>query len=42
MASGVLDHAKGPVVERLEEAGLDLERVDADGDWVALRLVRPG
>ena len=40
VASGVLDHAKGPVVERLEEAGLSVEGVEVDGDWVALRLVR--
>ena len=42
VASGVLDHAKGPVVERLEEAGLSVEGVEVDGDWVALRLVRSG
>ena len=40
VASGILDQARGPVVQRLEEAGLHMERVDADGDWVALRLVR--
>lgn len=40
VASGVLDQARGPVVQRLEEAGLHMERVDVDGDWVALRLVR--
>lgn len=42
VASGVLEQAMGPVVERLEEAGLSLERTDMDGDWVALRLVRAG
>ena len=42
VASGVLDHAKGPVVERLEEAGLSVEGVEVDGDWVALRLARSG
>ena len=42
VASGVLDHAKGPVVERLEEAGLRLEGSEVDGDWVALTLVRAG
>jgi ribosomal protein L11 methyltransferase len=42
VSSGVLDHAKGPVVERLEEAGLSVEGVEVDGDWVALRLVRSG
>ena len=42
VASGVLDHAKGPVVERLEDAGLSVEGVEVDGDWVALRLVRSG
>ena len=42
VASGVLDHAKGPVVERLEDAGLSVEGVEVDGDWVALRLVRAG
>ena len=40
VASGILDQARGPVAQRLEEAGLHLERVDVDGDWVALRLVR--
>jgi len=40
VASGILDQARGPVVQRLEEAGLHMERVDVDGDWVALRLVR--
>lgn len=40
IASGILDQARGPVVQRLEQAGLHLERVDVDGDWVALRLVR--
>ncbi len=40
VASGILDQARGPVVQRLEETGLHLERVDVDGDWVALRLVR--
>ena len=42
VASGVLEQAKGPVVERLEQVGLDLDRTDVDGDWVALRLVRSG
>ena len=40
VASGVLEQAQGPVVERLEEVGLRLVRAEADGDWVALRLVR--
>ena len=42
VASGVLDQSRGPVVERLEEAGLSLEGVEVDGDWVAMRLVRAG
>ena len=42
VASGVLDQARESVVERLEEAGLSLDRVDADGDWVALRLASTG
>ncbi len=42
VASGVLEQAREAVVERLEEAGLSLDRVDVDGDWVALRLVRSG
>ena len=42
VASGVLEQARGLVVERLEEAGLSLDRVDVDGDWVALRLVSTG
>ncbi len=42
VASGVLEQAQGPVVERLEEAGLRLDRLDVDGDWVAMRLVRAG
>ena len=42
VASGVLEQARESVVERLEEAGLSLDRVDADGDWVALRLARRG
>ena len=40
VASGLLEQSRGPVVERLEEAGLSLDRAEADGDWVALRLVR--
>lgn len=42
VASGVLEQARGQVVERLNEAGLSLDRVDVDGDWVALRLVGAG
>ena len=42
VASGVLDEARGQVAGRLRAAGLSLDRVDADGDWVALRLVRTG
>ena len=42
VASGLLDQSRGPVVERLEEAGLSLSRAEVDGDWVALRLVRAG
>ena len=42
VASGVLEQARGAVVERLEEAALSVDRVDADGDWVALRLVSTG
>ena len=42
VASGVLEQARGQVVERLEEAGLSLDRVDSECDWVALRLVRGG
>lgn len=42
VASGVLEQARESVVERLEEAGLSLGRVDVDGDWVALRLASTG
>ena len=42
VASGVLEQAREPVVKRLEESGLSLDRADVDGDWVALRLVRSG
>ena len=42
VASGVLEQARESVVERLEEAGLYMDRVESDGDWVALRLTRTG
>ena len=41
VASGLLEQSLGPVVVCLEEAGLSLDRTDVDGDWVALRLIRP-
>ena len=42
VASGLLEQARESVVERLEEAALSVDRVDVDGDWVALRLVSTG
>ena len=40
VASGLLEQSLGAVSARLEAAGLLLDRTEADGDWVALRVVR--
>ena len=41
VASGLLEQSLGPVSARLGEAGLLVDSTDLDGDWVALRLIRP-